>query len=358
MYAGARADNLAKLDDVTFAVDGTFGPPGAAGLDGHVGALAAAGGALYAGGAFTSYRGVANSALRIAKLDPVTGSNDTTFSPVGASANGFNARVWAIAATGSDVYVAGDFTQYQGIPAFRLAKLSGPKGELDEAFSPASGNGFDQNAHALALDGADLFVGGQFTTYRGNVASAGIVKLDRLTGLLDLGFSPGTAGFDQQVDVLAVDAKYVYAGGPFGAYRITGSANRIARLDRTTGDLAALFGPPGPTSNGFNGQVQALAIGPGAVHVGGAFSRYQDAPDSANRLAKLDLTTGAIDGVFSPPGATTNGFESSVSAVALATPKCDSGCGPVLLVGGSFSTYRGKVARGLVALDPATGAVK
>src|SRR6185436_3468099 len=103
-------NNIVKLDDVTFVLDTTFSPS-VNGFNDQVLALATSGTSLYVGGDFTAYRGVVASANRIAKLSLASGAIDTTFCPVGL--NGFDARVRTLATVAGDVYVGGEFLTYK-----------------------------------------------------------------------------------------------------------------------------------------------------------------------------------------------------------------------------------------------------
>ncbi len=365
VYAGSSASNLAKVDDVRFAVDPAFTPR----VDDVVRSLAASGSYIYAGGEFTSYKGVASSALRIAKLDASTGALDATFSPVGATANGFDGPVLALAANATHVYAGGDFRAYRGAAsnANRIAKLDASTGALDATFSPAgaTANGFNNVVRALALGATDVYAGGDFTAYRGAAASANrIAKLALATGGIDPVFGPAGAtsnGLNDTVFALALTATDLYAGGDFTAYRgAANSANRIVKIGLATGGLDPVFNPPGLVANGFtdgNG-VLALAVTPTSVYAGGAFTAYKGAANSASRIARIALASGALDTTFSPGGGAPNGYDGAVLALAAGTSTCGSGCGTVVLVGGPYTQYRGDVARGLTVLDPATGAVR
>ena len=359
VYGGYSVNNLAKLDDTTLAVDTTFSPAGNNGFDAPVSALAAAGSALYIGGSFTAYRGATNSARRIAKLDVTTGALDTTFSPSGATANGFDKPVQAVAVTGTSLYVGGSFTSYRGIAnsANALAKLDLTTGVLDATFSPAgaTANGFDNTVQALAVSGASLYAGGSFTAYRGSAGSASAVaKIDLTSGALDATFSPAASkGFDGTVNALAVSGSSLYVGGTFTSYaKVADSARRLAKLDLTSGAIDTAFSPVGAAANGFDDYVSALEVVGNALYVGGNFTAYRGAVAAANRLAKLDLASGALDATFSPAGATANGLDATVSALAAS--------GGVLVVGGGFSSYRGAatLSRALVLLDAMTGTRK
>ena len=359
VYGGYSVNDLARLDDRSFAVDTTFSPPAANGFDGAVAALAATATSLYVGGSFTAYRGVVNSARRLAKLDLASGALDTTFGPPGAAANGFDAAVQALSIAGTSLYVGGSFTAYRGASASAnaLARLDLASGALDTTFSPpgAAANGFDAAVQALAVAGTSLYAGGKFTAYRGVAGSASrLARLDLGTGALDTAFSPAAAnGFDGAALALAVGPGALYVGGAFTAYRgVADSAHRLAKLDPDSGALDTTFAPPGANANGFDGQVNALSLAGGALYAGGGFTAYRGVASSANRLCRLDPASGALDTGFSPAGATANGVDGAVNGVGLA--------GPFLVIGGGFSAYRGSntLTRGLLLLDPVTGTLK
>ena len=298
-------------------------------FDGSVGAMAQSGNSLYVGGSFTTVNPL--DAPRMAVLDL-----DGTLKYGCDLQSGFNGSVRAVATAGKSLYVGGGFTQYRGQSANRIAKLNLPSCELDVTFSPPAANGFSSGVRALTVSGTSLYVGGGFTAYRGVADSANrIAKLDLTTGALDTTFSPPSAnGFNGDVPALTVSGTSLYVGGGFTAYRgVADSANRIAKLNLTTGSLDPTFSPPG--ANGFSGvddpnfspSVAALTVSGTSLYVGGYFTAYRGVADSANYIAKLNLTTGALDPTFSPPGA--NGFDSWVEALAIS--------GSSLYVGGYFT---------------------
>jgi hypothetical protein len=352
------ANRLAKLNLTTGALDTTFSPNGATanGVDDMVFALAASGTSLYAGGRFHNYRGVVGAASSVAKLDLNSGALDTTFSPPGAVNNGFDFDVRALQLSGNALYAAGNFTRYRNSAALGrgLAKLDAVSGAIDLQFRPAdrTANGLNSSARSLHVVGNNVWVGGEFTNYSGFSANR-IAKLDDTTLALDTTVSPqgsNANGFDDAVNALAVVNDKVYVGGEFSSYRgATGAANALAKIDATTGALDTVFSPP--AANGVQGRVYALAANATSLYVGGQFQAYRNVTFAANHLAKVDLGTGALDTAFCPPGAMANGFDSPVRALALD--------GATLYVGGDFTDYRGvtNAANYLAKLNAATGAL-
>jgi hypothetical protein len=153
------------------------------------------------------------------------------------------------------------------------------------------------------------------------------------------------AGIDDQIAARMSDV-----GGTFSAYQgVASSANDLAKLDLVTGAQDATFSPPGATANGFNGSVASLYASGTSLYVGGGFTAYQGAAGAANRIAKLDLTSGALDTTFSPAAA--NGFDQAVDALG--------GSASLLVVGGAFGAYQGTLlTRSLARLDPGTGGLQ
>ena len=140
---------------------------------------------------------------RIAKLSSTgTGAADPSWNP---SANG--TAVNALAVSGGDVYVGGDFTQIGGQSRNNIAKLSTTgTGAADASWSPDASGG----VHALAVSGGDVYAGGYFSSIGGQSRNR-IAKLSSTgTGAADPSWNPGAAG---SVRALAVSGGDVYAGG-------------------------------------------------------------------------------------------------------------------------------------------------
>jgi hypothetical protein len=117
------------------------------------------------------------------------------------------------------------------------------------------------------------------------------------------------------VSALVVNGSSIYAGGFFSEYKGSGAGtvNHIAKLDKSSGALDTTFSP---ATNGFSLFVLELATDGTSLYVGGPFTAYKGVANSANRIAKLNLSSGAIDTTFSPVGATFNGFDQPINAFA------------------------------------------
>jgi hypothetical protein len=315
-YDAAQAIRIVRLND-----DGTIDPGFATGVgfNGSVRSVVPVGGNLYVGGDFTTYNGI--QAIRIARL-----TANGSFDPAFATATGFNNTVHVITpvADGSgDVYVGGDFTTFNGIPANRLVRLKAD-GTVNPAF--VTGTGFNNTVFTAipAADGSgDLYVGGAFSTYNG-VTANNLVRLNS-NGTVDPMFDTGT-GFDNTVYTLAPAAGGdLYAGGGFSSYN--GSpVNGLVRLNSNgVRDLSLATGA------GFNNTVFSLAPavdGSEDLYAGGAFTSYNGT--QATNLVRLN-SNGTVD----PSFATGTGFSNTVLRVVPA----GGGSGDVY-AGGEFTQYQ------------------
>lgn len=153
-----------------------------AGPNGEVYDVLVDGNLIYLAGDFTSYNGTFCSSLIRINLD---GTLDNTFSP------SFNGRVTKIVkdASGSMVCL-GDFTRVNGVNQGMLARLN-PDGTLDQTLNIGSGFNGPINDFDIAQDGSFLVVG-SFTEYNGQIVqnvvymnSNGVASLNMPLGYSD-----------------------------------------------------------------------------------------------------------------------------------------------------------------------------
>jgi hypothetical protein len=243
------ANYIAKWDGTTWSALGTAPNDGVGG--GGVYALAWDGTNLYAGGSFATAGGV--TVNKIAKWDGTAWSALGTGANVGVSSPGW-AVVNALAVDGTNLYVGGQFATAGGVTVNNIAKWNGTQWS-------ALGSGIiNGTISALAADGAgNLYVGGTFTFY-----DADAVKVNNIAKWDGTKWSPLGNGVDAQVSALAFDgAGNLYAGGSFAT---AGGVvvHNIAKWDGT--QWSAL-------GSGVDAQVSALTVvGPGNLFAGGQFA--------------------------------------------------------------------------------------
>lgn len=235
-------------------------------------ALTASGSDLYVGGRFSIVDGV--SARYVAKL------KGSTWSPLGA---GMDDIVRAIAMDGTNVYAGGYFTRAGGIPAYRIAKWDGVTWS-------ALGTGMNGNVMAVQVIGTNLFAGGYFTNAGGIIAN----RIARWDGS---SWSPLGLGADANVNALAAAGPELYVGG---AFTNAGGmvANGIARWD---GSAWSSLG------SGIAGMAVYTLLSRGAdLYAGGSFTSAGGEP--ANCIAKWDGSA------WSALGSGVNGYVYALAA--------------------------------------------
>jgi hypothetical protein len=158
---------------------------------------------------------------------------------------------------------------------------------------------------ALAEVGDKMFIAGEFTNIADpNAAPAAppqpyLAVLDAHTGVPISGSTfNATANPDGNVYALEVspDGHRLYVGGTFN--HIGGhAAQKLAALNLDTGAWDSTFNPPTP-----NAYVRALALSNGRLYIGGAFQTLTSgSPVNRSEVAELDAQTGALVDTFNPP---------------------------------------------------------
>src|SRR5438876_933356 len=130
--------------------------------------------------------------------------------------------VLALAASGTNLYAGGNFTQAGFATARNIAKWNG------RSWS-ALGQGVDDTVEALAVSGTNLYVGGDFRT--AGITVNCIAKWD---GMYWSGFGSGvTPNSYPGVYALALSGTSMYAGGLFQGAGSGGGAS-LAKWDGNT----------------------------------------------------------------------------------------------------------------------------
>ena len=295
-------------------------------LDGDVNALAVhTNGSIYVGGNFTKTLNCVTTNLNgIARYN--TAAN--TWSALGN--NGLNGTVTALTFSGDDLFVGGDFSMTaDGVTTLnRIARYNITNGTWSALTGGAmDGNGLNNSVHALAISGNNLFVGGNFTQTIGGTPT----NLNRIAryniaantwSALTGGVMDGN-GLNNSVQALTISGNNLFVGGNFtqtvgGA---TTTLNRIARYNTSTNVWSAL------ANNGLNDFVRALVVSGNDLFVGGYFTETFDGTKSLNRLARYNTA----DNVWT---AITGDADVYAAATAVSAGKTS---GTDLIAGGFFT---------------------
>ncbi|MEY3284728.1 MAG: hypothetical protein RIR86_2741 [Acidobacteriota bacterium] len=288
--AGISTGYVAKYDTITGIWSG-LGTANTAtsGFNDSVYTVTSIGTAVYFGGGFSSV-GLGNSILpvnRLARYETTT----RTWSRVGTgSGNGTNEFIFTLAALGTDLYLGGIFTAVNeggsSIAANGIARFDTTR-NVWSPLGSGGGNGVDEVVSSIQIIGADLYVGGIFSNVNiggARVAARNIARFDTLTSTWSrLGSGGGDGVDDTGVSTMAVIGADLYVGGYFTTVNIGGApvvANRVAKYSPATGVWSPLVDLDG--GNGVDYNVYAMIGVENSLFVGGGFSTVGDNKISSN----------------------------------------------------------------------------
>ena len=278
---GEPRANLAALDARTGRL-GSWDPGVRPSGSGTVWTLAASGSTLFVGGSFSQVGGQPRNGL--ASVDALTGAV-TSWDPYVTTGWAF---VGVLAVAGSTVYVGGLTAPEPGVPdvASVTAFDSRARGTLLWTTALTNRSGLSVGAYALAVSGSRVYVGGLFD-HVGSQSRNALAALNRNTGSLaswDPRLSSLVATTDPPVQALAIYGSTIYVGGLF---------NQIGGRSRT--NLAAISTRTGSASSwisGADGIVSAMAVSPSSLYAGGSFESAGGREH--DYLAVLDPSTRAF----------------------------------------------------------------
>jgi hypothetical protein len=269
---------------------------------GVVYALAVSGSTVYLGGQFSRINDPANDTVGgVARINAAA-VNATTGVDMGwnPSPDGY---VGALAVSGSTVYIGGRFNSVTGptgttvVTRYHTAAVNAITGDAT-SWDPnpyvGSSNPNAGAVNALAASGSTVYIGGQFTT----MAGAGTARIARDNAAAVNATTGRATGWDPNpntpVDAIAVSGSTVYLGGYFAS--ISGPAgttetidNGVSAVNTTTGFGAGWSDPLG------GGDVGALAAAGSAVYLGSSPSVAVSNAPSAAAITKIKTSRrGAI----------------------------------------------------------------
>ncbi len=238
-------------------------------------------GKILIGGQFTTYKGVGRSCLARLNAD---GTLDTGFMATGA---GFNDSVHALALQpDGQILVGGNYFTFNSAARGRLVRLNAADGTLDTTFLNGL-SGANNTIYSIVLDGSSIYVAGNFTTFNGT-GRARIAKLQS-NGMLDSGFNPDTGFTDGQVNSIALQPSgKIVAVGTFTAFR----GNTVNHIVRITSSGAFDYGFAG----GLNNWPNSVVMQPdGKFIVSGGFTTVDSV--ARGRIVRF-LEDGTLDATF------------------------------------------------------------
>jgi len=289
----------------------------------------------YTYGYFTDYEesGLLTSYKNLVKLNPDL-TLDTSFN-VGT---GFNEILYSgssiIEQSDGKIIATGTFTSYQGLSANRIIRLN-TDGSRDTTFN--IGSGFSNFTQKPSIDLLDrIIVTGIFSSYNG-IARNCIIRL-LPNGNVDTSFVIGTGFNNTTLSAIVNEDNSLIITGYFNSYNGVPCGNGITKLN-SIGTIDTSFN----VGSGFNPYVTnnptylTRIEGETSFYAVGYFTSYKGV--SENRIIKIDRF-GNKDVSFNSG----SGFNESVSNIEVVW-------GDKLFITGSFSSYNGVTAYGVIVLN-------
>ena len=281
-------------------------------------------GKIVIGGLFSSFNSMPRN--NIARLN-TDGSLDASFNP----GSGFNAPVLSIVAQADGRVIAGgSFTQFNGIPVGRVARLNG-NGSLDATLPGGTGANSTVESIVLQPDGK-ILIGGRFSQFNGAASSLGVVRLNP-DGTVESSFTfSGISAIVTAIGVL-----------PDGSILLGGTVTVVTMgITSTTRGISVITGNPPPTvtfqTGVANNDILDITVQPdGKVLLGGSFTNYKGSV--RRRLARLN-TDGTVD----------NGFQANLTTAGIVNRVIPQASGQTL-IGGDFEFVNNTSKKALARLN-------
>ena len=240
---------------------------------------------------------------------------------------GVDGLVNAVAVSGADVYVGGKFTMAGSVNAANIAKWNGSSWS-------ALGAGVNDQVYAVAVYGSTMYAGGKFTQ-AGSVPVNYIAKWDGSSwSALGSGLNNGVGGHVYALAITQFSPPVLYVGGVFGAaVQSDGSLLTVNFIARWFANHWSTVG------GGVNSTVYGVAVYGNDVYVGGEFTTanyytFTNVSDwvTANHIAKYTGSWSALTDSYNH-----NGVNGHVNAIAVN--------GSDVYVGGRFTDRGNNIAR-------------
>ncbi len=277
--------------------------------------LNAGAGVIYIGGAFTQVGNAAHP--NIAQVNLTTGAIGANWrAPIPS------AQVRAIAIDGNNLFIGGDFQQIGTNTRNFMAKLDN-RGRL-KGWS----KNFGAAVYAVVIDGNNLFAGGAFLTV-GAKTRHRLVKISKGSDATTKSWNPGANGL---VRTLALNGATLLVGGDFTT--LSGAArNRAGRVGTANSSSAADAWNPN-----LSAAAHCIVVDGTDVLLGGAFNSLAVAHTN---IGAVNLTSGFLDPDWN------HNVNSTIRSMVLGGNITDR----KLVAGGNFTLVNGIIRQRLCRFD-------
>lgn len=301
---------------------------------GVVNAMVLSGPDLYVGGQFTT---VASGRPRN-RVAAFTSSTSTSGDLTAWNPNANN-TVRSLALNGSDMFIGGDFTTINSVPRTRIAAVNATTSTSGAllAFAPSVGT---TSVYTIIADSAAVYFAGDFTTVNGIFRyHAAAMSSDTSTAgnLLNWNANP-YGGANTAILKLVRDGNYIYIAGPYTTVGSRLTCNPVSIESEPNSNYPLKFkNLNGNLNTGMTSQ--CAVISGNDLYIGGSFTNVSGI--SRNKVAAVSIDP--------------NNF-----SVRNWDPNCNANCnvlvlsGGTMYLGGPFTTVNGQARNGAAAFTSNT----
>lgn len=216
---------------------------------------------------------------------------------LGTGANGI---IRTIVRSNNDIFIGGDFTTFGGVSTNRIAHINS-SGNLVASFttnimSAPTNKGFNARVNKIVIIGPNLYITGNFTNFNNNVRNR-IISLTT-TGFINSAFFIGDGLNNEGLTIHIYNNTSLIIGGFFTTYRLA-TVNRIVRVDldgffNNTTNFGTGFSGSLPTTTSPQSSVTSITEdNSGNLLIGGAFTNYNG--NSCSGLIRISSNGTALN---------------------------------------------------------------
>ncbi len=249
-------------------------------LNSTVNAIGVLGSTVYLGGWFSN---VGTTTRRHAAAVTTDGNLVTTWNP------NLNDGVSAIGVLGSTVYLGGWFTTVDSVPGLDKTRNRAAAVDATTGIATSWNPNLNNDVYAIAVSGSTVYLGGNFDTVGGTASS----KAAAVTTDGNLVTTWNNPNLNDEVLAIAVSDSTVYLGGLFDTVGVT--TRNYAAAVTTNGNLVTTWNPN--LSDDDDPSVRAIAVLGSTVYLGGWFDTVGGTP--RNRAAAVG-TDGTLSTTWNP----------------------------------------------------------
>lgn len=240
-----------------------------------------------------------------------------------------------------ELYVGGRFSSFAGQTLSKIARIHADTAKVNTALSITGVDGTNLYTMEKTSDESSFYIGGDFTNALGSTRQR-IAKISS-GGTLDTTFNTSTGANALLNKMVRLSDGSLIICGDFTTYKGT-TRSRIAKINGSTGALDGTFDPTTSFSGGTYVYDMVLDSTGNYVYVAGNYTGYKGTARWC--LSKIAVSNAALDATFN----ISTGCDNAAYCIMRSSDN-------YIFAGGRFTTYKGTTRQGIVKVNSSTGAL-